>query len=40
MATEIRAPVLGESITEATVGRWFKKAGEPVKADEPIVELE
>ncbi|MGH6794286.1 MAG: biotin/lipoyl-containing protein, partial [Methylocella sp.] len=40
MATEIRAPVVGESITEATVGRWFKKAGEPVKADEPIVELE
>lgn len=40
MATEIRVPALGESITEATVGRWFKKAGEPVKADEPVVELE
>jgi 2-oxoglutarate dehydrogenase E2 component (dihydrolipoamide succinyltransferase) len=40
MATEIRVPVLGESVTEATVGRWFKKAGEPVNADEPIVELE
>jgi 2-oxoglutarate dehydrogenase E2 component (dihydrolipoamide succinyltransferase) len=40
MATEIRVPALGESVTEATVGRWFKKAGEPVKADEPIVELE
>jgi 2-oxoglutarate dehydrogenase E2 component (dihydrolipoamide succinyltransferase) len=40
MATEIRVPALGESIAEATVGRWFKKAGEPVKADEPIVELE
>ena len=40
MANEIRVPALGESVTEATVGRWFKKAGEPVKADEPIVELE
>ncbi len=40
MATEIRVPALGESVTEATVGRWFKKAGEPVNADEPIVELE
>jgi 2-oxoglutarate dehydrogenase E2 component (dihydrolipoamide succinyltransferase) len=40
MTTEIRVPALGESVTEATVGRWFKKAGEPVNADEPIVELE
>jgi 2-oxoglutarate dehydrogenase E2 component (dihydrolipoamide succinyltransferase) len=40
MATEIRVPALGESVTEATVGRWFKKAGEPVSTDEPIVELE
>jgi 2-oxoglutarate dehydrogenase E2 component (dihydrolipoamide succinyltransferase) len=40
MATEIRVPALGESVTEATVGRWFKKAGEPVSADEPIAELE
>jgi 2-oxoglutarate dehydrogenase E2 component (dihydrolipoamide succinyltransferase) len=40
MATEILVPALGESVTEATIGRWFKKAGEPVKADEPIVELE
>ncbi|HVV92483.1 MAG TPA: 2-oxoglutarate dehydrogenase complex dihydrolipoyllysine-residue succinyltransferase, partial [Hyphomicrobiales bacterium] len=40
MATEIRVPTLGESITEATIGRWFKKAGEAVKADEPLVELE
>jgi 2-oxoglutarate dehydrogenase E2 component (dihydrolipoamide succinyltransferase) len=39
MATEIRVPALGESVTEATVGRWFKKAGEPVSTDEPIVEL-
>ena len=40
MAIEIRVPALGESISEATVGKWFKKAGEPVKADEPLVELE
>jgi 2-oxoglutarate dehydrogenase E2 component (dihydrolipoamide succinyltransferase) len=40
MATEIRVPVLGESVTEAIVGKWFKKPGEAVKADEPIVELE
>ncbi|WP_020180939.1 2-oxoglutarate dehydrogenase complex dihydrolipoyllysine-residue succinyltransferase [Methylopila sp. M107] len=40
MATEIRVPTLGESVTEATIGRWFKKPGETVKADEPIVELE
>jgi len=40
MATEIRVPTLGESVTEATIGRWFKKAGESVAADEPLVELE
>jgi 2-oxoglutarate dehydrogenase E2 component (dihydrolipoamide succinyltransferase) len=40
MATEIRVPMLGESITEATVGKWFKQPGEAVKADEPLVELE
>jgi 2-oxoglutarate dehydrogenase E2 component (dihydrolipoamide succinyltransferase) len=40
MATEIRVPALGESITEATVGKWFKQAGEAIKADEPLVELE
>jgi 2-oxoglutarate dehydrogenase E2 component (dihydrolipoamide succinyltransferase) len=40
MATEIRVPTLGESVTEATIGRWFKKPGEAVKADEPILELE
>ncbi|MGH6779749.1 MAG: 2-oxoglutarate dehydrogenase complex dihydrolipoyllysine-residue succinyltransferase [Bradyrhizobium sp.] len=38
--TEIRVPTLGESITEATIGRWFKKAGDPVAVDEPLVELE
>lgn len=40
MATEIRVPTLGESVTEATIGRWFKKAGDAVKADEPLLELE
>jgi 2-oxoglutarate dehydrogenase E2 component (dihydrolipoamide succinyltransferase) len=40
MATEIRVPVLGESISEATVGKWFKQRGDAVKADEPLVELE
>ncbi|MGC1576851.1 MAG: 2-oxoglutarate dehydrogenase complex dihydrolipoyllysine-residue succinyltransferase [Beijerinckiaceae bacterium] len=40
MATEIRVPTLGESVTEATIGRWFKQPGEAVKADEPLVELE
>jgi 2-oxoglutarate dehydrogenase E2 component (dihydrolipoamide succinyltransferase) len=40
MATEIRVPTLGESVSEATIGKWFKKAGDAVKADEPIVELE
>jgi 2-oxoglutarate dehydrogenase E2 component (dihydrolipoamide succinyltransferase) len=40
MATEIRVPALGESITEATVGKWFKQAGDAVAADEPLVELE
>ena len=37
---EIRVPTLGESVTEATIGRWFKQAGEAVAADEPLVELE
>ncbi len=40
MATEIRVPTLGESVTEATIGKWFKKPGEAVVADEPLVELE
>src|SRR3954453_9978266 len=38
--TEIRVPTLGESVTEATIGRWFKKAGEAVAVDEPLGELE
>ncbi|MBY0462124.1 MAG: 2-oxoglutarate dehydrogenase complex dihydrolipoyllysine-residue succinyltransferase [Alphaproteobacteria bacterium] len=37
---EIKVPTLGESVTEATVARWLKEIGEPVKADEPLVELE
>src|SRR5580658_8578341 len=38
--TDIRVPTLGESVTEATIGKWFKKAGDPVAVDEPLVELE
>jgi 2-oxoglutarate dehydrogenase E2 component (dihydrolipoamide succinyltransferase) len=40
MATDIKVPTLGESVTEATVARWYKKVGEAVSADEPLVELE
>jgi 2-oxoglutarate dehydrogenase E2 component (dihydrolipoamide succinyltransferase) len=40
MSVEIRVPSLGESVTEATVAKWFKQVGETVNADEPIVELE
>jgi 2-oxoglutarate dehydrogenase E2 component (dihydrolipoamide succinyltransferase) len=40
MTTEIRVPNLGESVVEATVGQWFKQAGDTVAADEPLVELE
>lgn len=40
MSVEIRVPSLGESVSEATVGKWFKKPGDPVKADEAVVELE
>ena len=40
MATEIRVPTLGESVTEATIGKWFKAAGDAIAADEPLVELE
>jgi 2-oxoglutarate dehydrogenase E2 component (dihydrolipoamide succinyltransferase) len=40
MAKEIRVPQLGESVTEATIGKWFKAQGDAVKADEPLVELE
>src|SRR5215471_4204352 len=40
MTTNIVVPALGESVTEATVAKWLKAAGEPVKADEPLLELE
>jgi 2-oxoglutarate dehydrogenase E2 component (dihydrolipoamide succinyltransferase) len=40
MATDVLVPTLGESITEATLGAWIKKPGDPVKADEPIASLE
>ncbi len=40
MTTEIRVPSLGESVSEATVGKWFKKPGDAVAVDEPLVELE
>ena len=40
MSEKILVPVLGESITEATVSKWLKKEGDIVEADEPIVELE
>ncbi len=40
MAIEIRVPTLGESVSEATVGKWFKKPGDAVQADEPLLELE
>ena len=40
MAIEIKVPTLGESVSEATIAKWFKKPGEAVKADEPLVELE
>ncbi|CAA9546162.1 MAG: Dihydrolipoamide succinyltransferase component (E2) of 2-oxoglutarate dehydrogenase complex [uncultured Sphingosinicella sp.] len=40
MATDVIVPTLGESITEATLGQWIKKPGEPVQADEPIASLE
>jgi len=40
MSIEIKVPAMGESVTEATVARWFKKEGESVARDEPILELE
>ena len=40
MPNQILVPSLGESITEATVSRWFKQVGESVDSDEPLVELE
>ena len=40
MSKDIRVPTLGESVTEATIAKWFKQEGDIVKADEPLVELE
>jgi len=40
MSNEIRVPTLGESVTEATIGKWFKKPGDAIAVDEPLVELE
>ena len=40
MSTEVKVPVLGESVTEATIGEWLKKPGEAVALDEPIASLE
>src|SRR5215831_14999197 len=40
MSIEIKVPAMGESVTEATVARWFKKEGDAVARDEPLLELE
>ena len=40
MTEKILVPVLGESITEATISKWLKRKGDTINADEPIVELE
>ena len=40
MSKDIKVPTLGESVVEATIGKWFKNEGDFVKADEPLVELE
>ncbi|MDE2446244.1 MAG: 2-oxoglutarate dehydrogenase complex dihydrolipoyllysine-residue succinyltransferase, partial [Alphaproteobacteria bacterium] len=40
MSKDIRVPALGESVTEATIAKWFKNEGDAVKVDEPLVELE
>src|SRR5580692_1974889 len=40
MSIDIKVPAMGESVTEATVARWFKKEGESVARDEPLLELE
>jgi 2-oxoglutarate dehydrogenase E2 component (dihydrolipoamide succinyltransferase) len=40
MPVEVKVPTLGESVTEATIGEWLKKPGDPVKLDEPIASLE
>jgi 2-oxoglutarate dehydrogenase E2 component (dihydrolipoamide succinyltransferase) len=40
MAIDIKVPTLGESVTEASVGRWLKQAGDTVAMDDPLVEIE
>ncbi len=40
MTVEVKVPTLGESVTEATIGEWLKKPGDPVKLDEPVASLE
>ena len=40
MSIQIKVPAMGESVTEATVSKWFKKQGDAVKRDEPLLELE
>ena len=40
MSIDIKVPAMGESVTEATVARWFKKEGDAVNRDEPLLELE
>src|SRR6187402_7662 len=40
MTVEVKVPVLGESVTEATIGEWLKQPGDPVKLDEPVASLE
>ena len=40
MSTEVKVPVLPESVSDATIATWHKKAGEPVKRDENLVDLE
>ena len=40
MTIEIKVPAMGESVTEATISKWFKKEGDVVKRDEPLLELE
>src|SRR5512142_2716866 len=40
MSATLKVPSLGESVTQATVGAWLKKEGDPVQVDEPLVEVE
>ena len=40
MSIEVKVPTLGESVSEATIAKWFKNVGDAVRADEPLVELE